>query len=114
MAAGPQPGSSHTRRVRSGALTQEAFEFFPASLQGELCWEPNAFRDAKKEYIFELKQTDISAIESAITSFKGASSPLAELSAGLMIMMQRLEWLYLSSLPIPSLCLSNWGTASEI
>lgn len=86
MAAGPQSWSSHTKGVRSGALTPEVFDSFPASLQGELCWDPNSIRDAK-DYMFELQRTDISAIESAITSFKGKSAPFAQPCAGLTIMM---------------------------
>lgn len=87
MTRGLRYGSSDTKDVRSKPLTQDPFDLFPASLQGELCWDASFFHNAKHKYIVELEQTDIVAIEAAIASFKGTSAPFREVSARLTIEM---------------------------
>lgn len=74
-AVGLRYGSAETKSVRSETLApSDPFDLFPASLQGELCWDSSSFYDAKHKYIMQLDQTDILAIDQAIASFKGTSS----------------------------------------
>lgn len=74
-AVGLRYGSADTKSVRSETLApSDPFDLFPASLQGELCWDSSSFYDAKHKYIMQLDQTDILAIDQAIASFKGTSS----------------------------------------
>ena len=53
--------------------TDDPFDAFPASLDGDLCWDTRTFGQSNEGYIVQLTALDIDAVERAVASFKGMS-----------------------------------------